>query len=56
MLAESSGKRPLSKYLGFGKAAGDDDDQGPINVAVQGALNDLFGKIENDPRLRKYRL
>ena len=55
-LAESSGKRPLSRYIGLGKAAGDDDDQGPINVAVQGALNDLFGKIENDPRLRKYRL
>lgn len=55
-LAESPTKRPLSKYLGFGKAAGDDDDQGPINLAVQAALNDLFGKIENDPRLRKYRL
>jgi hypothetical protein len=55
-LAESSGKRPLSRYIGLGKAAGDDDDQGPINIAVQGALNDLFGKIENDPRLRKYRL
>ncbi len=55
-LAESPAKRPLSKYLGFGKAAGDDDDQGPINLAVQAALNDLFGKIENDPRLRKYRL
>ena len=55
-LAESPAKRPLSTYLGFGKAAGDDDDQGPINLAVQAALNDLFGKIENDPRLRKYRL
>ena len=55
-LAESPAKRPLSKYLGFGKAAGDDDDQGPINLAVQAALNDLFGKIENDPRLRNYRL
>jgi hypothetical protein len=55
-LAESSTKRPLSKYLGFGKAVGDDDDQGPINLAVQSALNDLLGKIENDQRLRKYRL
>jgi hypothetical protein len=55
-LAESSTKRPVSRYLGFGKAAGDDDDRGPINLAVQSALNDLFGKIENDPRLRKYRL
>jgi hypothetical protein len=55
-LAESSTKRPLSQYLGFGKAVGDDDDQGPINVAVQEALNDLFGKIENDQRLRKHRL
>ena len=55
-LAESPTKRPLSKYLGLGKAVGDDGDQGPINVAVQAALNDLFGKIENDPRLRKYRL
>jgi hypothetical protein len=55
-LAESSTKRLLSQYLGFGKAMGDDDDQGPINVAVQSALNDLLGKIENDQRLRKYRL
>jgi hypothetical protein len=55
-LAEPSTKRPVSRYLGFGKAAGDDDDRGPINVAVQSALNDLFGKIESDPRLRKYRL
>lgn len=54
-LADSN-KRPLSKYLGFGKAAGDDDDRIPINLAVQAALNDLFGKIEIDPRLRKYRL
>ena len=55
-LAEPSKKRPFSKYLGLGKAAGNDDDQGPINAAVQSALNDLFGKIENDQRLRKYRL
>jgi hypothetical protein len=55
-LAEGTGKRPVSKYLGFGKAAGDDDDRGPINLAVQSALNDLFGKIENDQRLRRYRL
>ena len=55
-LAEGSTKRPLSKYLGYGKAAGDDDDQGLINLAVQAALNDLFGKIETDQRLRKYRL
>jgi hypothetical protein len=52
-LAEGSSKRPLSRYMGFGKAAGDDDDRGPINLAVQAALNDLFGKIENDPRLRR---
>lgn len=55
-LAEGSHKRPVSNYLGFGKATGDDDDQGPINLAVQAALNDLFGKIETDQRLRKYRL
>jgi hypothetical protein len=55
-LAESSTKRPVSRYLGFGKASGDDDDHGPINLAVQAALNDLFGKIENDQRLRKYPL
>jgi hypothetical protein len=54
-LAEASGKRPLSKYIGFGKATGQ-EDRGPINLAVQAALNDLFGKIENDQRLRKYRL
>jgi hypothetical protein len=55
-LAEGSGKRVLSRYVGFGKAAGDDDDRGPINLAVQASLNDLFWKIENDQRLRKYRL
>ena len=54
-LAEASGKRALSKYIGFGKATGE-EDRGPINLAVQAALNDLFGKIENDQRLRKYRL
>ena len=54
-LEEGSGKRALSKYIGFGKATGA-DDRGPINLAVQEALNDLFGKIENDQRLRKYRL
>jgi hypothetical protein len=54
-LAEGSSKRPLSKYIGFGKTAGE-DDRGPINLAVQAALNDLFGKIENDQRLRRYRL
>jgi hypothetical protein len=55
VLVESATKRPLSKYVGFGKATGD-DDQGPIHFAVQAALNDLFGKIETDQRLRKYRL
>ena len=55
-LAEGSGKRVLSKYNGFGKAVGDDDDHGPINLAVQAALNDLFWKIENDQLLRRYRL
>src|SRR6185503_7461741 len=54
-LAEASGKRALSKYIGFGKATGE-EDRGPINLAVQAALNDLFGKIETDQRLRKYRL
>ena len=54
-LGEWSAKRPLSKYIGFGKATGE-DDRGPINLAVQAALNDLLGKIENDPRLRRYRL
>lgn len=49
----------LNSYLGLGKSAGDvvrggnEDDQGPINNAVQSALNDLFGKIENDPRLHQ---
>jgi hypothetical protein len=46
-------------YLGLGKSAGEvsrgriKDDQRPINLAVQSALNDLFGKIENDSRLRR---
>jgi hypothetical protein len=54
-LGEWSANRSLSKYIGFGKATGE-DDRGPINLAVQAALNDLLGKIENDPRLRRYRL
>jgi hypothetical protein len=46
----------LNSYLGLGKSTGDvvrggkEDDQGPINNAVQSALNDLSGKIENDLR------
>lgn len=50
--------RPTT-YQGTGKAAGEvlrgglEDDRGPINAAVQSALNDLFWKIENDPRLRR---
>lgn len=49
----------LNSYLGLGKSAGDvvrggkEDDQGPINNAVQSALNDLSGKIENDLRPRQ---
>lgn len=44
----------LNSYLGLGKSVGDvvrggkEDDQGPINNAVQSALKDLSGKIEND--------
>jgi hypothetical protein len=46
-------------YLGLGKSFGDvsrggtEDDQRPVNLAVQSALNDLFGKIETDQRLRR---
>ncbi len=46
-------------YMGYGKAPGEvsrggaADDRAPINQAVQGALNDLFEKIEQDPRLRR---
>lgn len=49
----------LMSYLGLGKSAGDvvrggvEDDRGPVNMAVQSALNDLFGKIESDPLLRR---
>jgi hypothetical protein len=58
-LSEHDGKRPLYRYNGFGKAPGEvsrggaEDDRRPITFAVQAALNDLFGKIENDSRLRK---
>ncbi|BCA56260.1 hypothetical protein W02_34000 [Nitrospira sp. KM1] len=51
--------QPLT-YLGLGKSSGDvsrggkSDDREPINHAVQSALNDLFGKLERDPRLRLY--
>jgi hypothetical protein len=46
-------------YIGLGKSTGEvsrggtEDDQRPVNLAVQSALNDLFGKIENDSRLRR---
>jgi hypothetical protein len=46
-------------YLGLGKSAGEvsrggtEDDQRPINLAVQAALDDLFGNIEKDSRLRR---
>jgi hypothetical protein len=46
----------LNSYLVLGKSTGDvvrggkEDDQGPINNAMQSALNDLSGKIENDLR------
>lgn len=49
----------LLSYSGYGKAAGDvrrqgrEDDQDPINHAVQMALNDLFGKMEQDGRMRR---
>lgn len=48
-----------NSYLGLGKSAGDvvrggkEDDQGSINSAVQSALNDPSGKIENALRLRQ---
>ncbi len=53
-LKQPSSKRPLAKYTGFGKATGS-EDRGPVNRAVQAALNDLLGKIETDQRLRAYR-
>ena len=46
----------LATYVGFGKALGSEardsreDDEGPIDLSVQRALNDLLGKIENDKR------
>jgi hypothetical protein len=30
---------------------GKDDDHEPINRAIRAALNDLFGKLEQDKRL-----
>ncbi len=49
----------LLSYTGHGKAVGEvtrdgrEDDQEPINHAVQMALNDLFGKMEQDSRMRR---
>ena len=46
----------LATYVGFGKALGSEsrdsreDDEGPVDLSVQRALNDLLGKIENDKR------
>lgn len=47
----------LLSYTGTGKAFGEvsrdgkEDDQEPVNQAVQMALNDLFGKMEQDGRM-----
>jgi hypothetical protein len=60
--AEAAVSKPPSgltraKYSGFGKAVGEvsrsgpEDDREPVNRAVHAALNDLFGKLETDPRL-----
>lgn len=49
----------LLSYTGQGKAYGEvtgdgqEDDRGPINQAVQAALHDLFGKMEQDTRMRR---
>ena len=51
--------RVISTYSGFGKAAGEisrggrEDDEDPVNRAVHASLNDLFGKLETDPQLRR---
>jgi hypothetical protein len=49
----------LQSYTGQGKAFGEvsrdgpEDDRDPINLAVQMALNDLFGKMEQDAGMRR---
>lgn len=49
--------RVLLDHVGKGKAFGEvsrdgkDDDREPINRAIRAALNDLFGKLEQDKRL-----
>ncbi len=49
--------RLLKSYSGFGKAVGEvarggrDADKRPVNRALHAALNDLFGKMEQDRRL-----
>lgn len=51
--------RVVSTYSGFGKAAGEvsrggkEDDEDPVNRAVHASLEDLFGKLETDPQLRR---
>lgn len=57
VLKDLQNGRALATYAGFGKAFGvvsrgsREDDEGPINKSVQAALNDLFGKLENDKRV-----
>jgi hypothetical protein len=50
VVRDSQTHAPLVSYNGQGKAPQDrrEDDQEPINQAVQMALNDLFGKMEQD--------
>jgi hypothetical protein len=56
-LKDPQNGRAVATYAGFGKAFGGvsrnsgEDDEGPINRAFQAALNDLFGKLENDKRI-----
>ena len=56
LVKEPRSGRVLASHSGFGKAFGAvsrnarEDDEGPINRSTQGALNDVFDKLEKDRR------
>lgn len=58
-IRDSRTGRVVSTYSGFGKAAGEvsrggkEDDEDAVNRAVHESLDDLSGKLETDPQLRR---
>jgi len=50
-LSDPQTGRSLMSYSGFGKKAGDSNDDPAMEQALLAAYHDLFGKMEADKRL-----